>query len=106
MAQELDRGPCPLEWFARCAPQAITSALKAGYKVYDFTARPGDVVYIPSGWWHAVLNLTDTIAVTQNFVSDANLEDARAACIVEEPELADLWLPALDMALSRRRDKI
>ena len=33
----------------------------------------GDVVFVPRGWWHAAINLEDTVAVTQNFVSNANL---------------------------------
>ncbi|SCU90871.1 LAME_0E10352g1_1 [Lachancea meyersii CBS 8951] len=29
---------------------------------------PGDCIYVPSGWWHTVINLTDSVALTENFV--------------------------------------
>jgi hypothetical protein len=38
--------------------------------------EPGDVVFVPAGWWHQVLNLEDSVAVTHNFVSPRNLAGA------------------------------
>jgi len=34
---------------------------------------PGDVIFVPRGWWHCAINLEPTVAVTQNYVSGANL---------------------------------
>ena len=31
---------------------------------------PGELIYVPSGWWHAVKNLGDNVAYTQNFVDE------------------------------------
>lgn len=31
---------------------------------------PGDCIYVPSGWWHLVINITDSVALTENFVPE------------------------------------
>ncbi|CAB9505139.1 demethylase and lysyl-hydroxylase [Seminavis robusta] len=40
----------------------------------ECTAHPGDVVFVPHGWWHMVINLDQVnIAITHNYVSRSNL---------------------------------
>ena len=36
----------------------------------------GEVLHVPSGWWHLVVNLEPSIAITQNFVPAAHLANA------------------------------
>ncbi|SGY23679.1 BQ5605_C019g08967 [Microbotryum silenes-dioicae] len=52
-------------------PQGKDAALRDRMKVG--ICREGEVFYVPSGWWHIVVNLEPSIAVTQNYVSQREL---------------------------------
>lgn len=38
-------------------------------QLLEGVCHAGEVMYVPSGWWHLVINLDDSVALTQNFVS-------------------------------------
>jgi len=50
--------------------------------VLECTQQPGDVIFVPEGWWHATLNLGEVLAVAQlssTAHTDADLTTAQAA---------------------------
>lgn len=61
--------PTSLQWWLDFYP-----LLADEDKPIECTQLPGETIYVPSGWWHCVLNLETTIAVTQNFVNSKNFE--------------------------------
>mmetsp|Transcript_10918 Transcript_10918/g.30889 ORF Transcript_10918/g.30889 Transcript_10918/m.30889 type:complete len:251 (-) Transcript_10918:656-1408(-) len=58
-----------MEWFVNFYPQAQSG----NPRPVEGTVGPGDVIFVPRGWWHMAINLEYTVAVTQNYVSSANL---------------------------------
>ena len=62
--------------------------------------RPGDVVFVPHGTWHCVLNLRDSIAYTRNIVNAVNLRAALAELREVDPHMHH------DLAAWAGRDRV
>jgi len=53
------------EWFMNF----YAETKQRGQRPVECICRAGEVVFVPRGWWHVVINLEESIAITQNFVS-------------------------------------
>eukprot|EP00658_Telonema_sp_P-2_P033986 TRINITY_DN24851_c0_g1_i1.p1 TRINITY_DN24851_c0_g1~~TRINITY_DN24851_c0_g1_i1.p1 ORF type:complete len:235 (+),score=33.50 TRINITY_DN24851_c0_g1_i1:603-1307(+) len=66
------------EWFAEEWPGILADARQAGWEAYEFEQGVGEMVYVPPGWWHTVLNLEPTVAVNHTVLSLPRLRSAMA----------------------------
>ncbi|KAG0208055.1 hypothetical protein BGX28_000875 [Mortierella sp. GBA30] len=74
-----------VEWYLDVYP-----FLAPELRPIEIVQYPGQTIYVPSGWWHMVLNMDDTVAVTQNFVDDTNLIQVKHSMQADEKETAQI----------------
>ncbi|CAI2188621.1 6410_t:CDS:2 [Funneliformis geosporum] len=48
---------------------------KSKLRPLEVICKAGEIIFVPNGWWHMVINLEDSIAITQNFVGTWNLRN-------------------------------
>lgn len=58
------------EWLLNHYDASVAKYQSEGREVI---AHAGDIVFVPCGWWHFVVNLADSVAITQNYVARHNL---------------------------------
>lgn len=87
-------------YFARVLPRMIAEEEKKtggptlGMRM--FIQEPGQTVFVPGGWWHGVLNLEHSVAVTQNFVSEHNFPVVWRKTRKSRKHMARRWLNELE----------
>lgn len=92
-----------VHYFTTILPRIKNAALQSGgtgryedFECYEFTQYEGETVFVPNGWWHAVLNLTHTVGVTQNFCSQRNFDDVWVKTRSGRKKMACKWLLKLE----------
>eukprot|EP00741_Cyanophora_paradoxa_P009395 tig00000144_g9101.t1 len=60
-----------IEWFLNFYKPS--GGARGGEGPLEGVCGPGDLIFVPRGWWHCVLNVEESVAITQNYVSATNL---------------------------------
>jgi len=57
--------------------------------------RPGEVVYVPAGWWHVVLNVQTSTALSVSLALRRDIDTLLPELLKEDQPFAMQWLRSL-----------
>ena len=83
------------EWYRKAYPEVAAAGLPGQLEVVQ---RPGETMWVPTGWWHVVENIGFTVALTQNIgLAPTPVERAalRVAFEAYDPNSARIWWASL-----------
>ncbi|KAI9092859.1 hypothetical protein DFS34DRAFT_667092 [Phlyctochytrium arcticum] len=94
--------PSTLLWYLEVYPH-----LPNHLKPIEILQEPGETIFVPAGWWHAVLNLdTFNIAITHNWCGRWNLPSVVEELVSSEKASHKLLLSRLQQNLVREKPNL
>ena len=79
-----------VDWFQQCQ---CSSQLPDSAKI--IVQRPGEVVFLPPGWFHVVLNVDTSTAISVSLTLRRDLESAISLLLTSDKEFATFWVDRL-----------
>ncbi|ULT96369.1 hypothetical protein L5515_011858 [Caenorhabditis briggsae] len=92
MAHEKGKHPDEgITWFQTVYKRVRSPAWPKEYAPIECRQGPGETMFVPSGWWHVVINEGLTVAVTHNYCSVENLHLVWPKTVRGRPKLSKHW---------------
>ena len=98
-----------ISWFATVYPLISQPNLRKALGMIEFVQSSNQIVFVPSGWHHVVINLEFTVAITHNFCSYYNFNNAWLRTRFSRPMLAKKVrrkLAGTDLLNLKRRQRL
>jgi len=95
-------GQPPAYWWLDVLPRLRAERAEEELGMIECVQRPGETIYVPDGWWHCVLNIGFTVAVTQNLLAPESLPHAWPTLAKEWPD----FVPVFARLIRRHRPEV
>ena len=75
-------------------------------RCYEFIQQPGEIIFVPSNWYHAVFNVQDSIAITQNFIDRRNLNQCFQSMMKKDHKNGSCTKNEFEMTLKEMKPEL